>query len=780
MMEGVMEILDVSSNPMEAVPDYLLSAHNGTVGTENGATAGSAGAPAVGGDTVNFSPEALQLSASAGIAPLPISLESMTADMATGMVAYDMVFVSSTGLVTWGAGEPDRPWDPYNDGVELDLSEIGFDNFIIQADSAGNGFHVFNADDTSAQSVELDKDGQRIAEPLAHTAYDASGPGLLVVGNGNYTDAWQGSGMIVNLAANTGASITGGTGSAAIYNFADSVGAISAGTGAGGGNVFTVGLTAGTITVGNGAGDDSSTLTILGNMSDCYITTKGNVIIDAEKCALKDVYIAATVAACATTIKAKNITDGILALGDGPNEVRVSGNMTNTKVYGGEGGDTVIIGGKSSGNEFHLDDGDDVLDIKGAAKDNLISFTGGNNTTSAKSGNGVTYTSGAGNDSVRFYGAVANSTFDLGGGVNSFTAQAVNAKGLDAAVQNLTNVGISATGSSTTKIIAGAYKTTAAATAAQRQIQLGSGANELRLKSIAAVKAAQARIDLSAALNNQLITLTGAMTNANIVTGAGNDTVNIGGAVKNSSFDFGMSGDNALTAKSGNNVTYTSGAGDDSVRFYGAVTNSDFTLGAGANSFTAQAVNAKGVDTALKNLTGVTITANGADPDKDYTIITAGALKSNKNNASAIALLGAGENVVNLKSIAGSKAKGVTIDLGYDRNGVISASSAKQTLMVGGGAKFLSFASGAGNDMLTFLGSISNSFFDLGDGNNTFTAVKQNKQGQDKGQALTNVGMTAGNGDNVATFGRLLPGKRNDPPAVFDLGTGNNTINLIA
>jgi hypothetical protein len=200
-----------------------------------------------------------------------------------------------------------------------------------------------------------------------------------------------------------------------------------------------------------------------------------------------------------------------------------------------------------------------------------------------------------------------------------------------------------------------------------------------------------------------------------------------------------------------------------------------------------------------------------------------------------------------LKSIAGKKdGKYVTIDLGYDRTGVAAASTKTQTLKVKGATKFLDFASGNGSDMLTFLASVSNSVFDLGDGknsltavkangkgqalnnvsitagdgdsngdgttitagaakgltytggagndviklsgavknssfalgdgNNTFEAVKKNKQGQDKGQALANVGITGGAGSSEITFGRLLSGGKNAP----DMGpwSGNITINL--
>ena len=656
-----MDIFAVPSNPMEAVPGYLSSAHNGTVSTENGATAGSAGAPAAGGDTVNFSPEALQLSASSGIAPLAAPTSSMTAAKATSTILSssmneDTVTVTSTGVVTWN-------------GIKLDLNNLeGFTNaanLIIQRDDSNDCFNVFNAANPTVGGVKLGSNGKQVAEPLTDlpTGYNNASGSLTIVRSGNFAHDLHGpDGMVVNIAANTDANISAGSGSATLFNFAASVGAITASTGtwvASGvekpedsGNIFTVGLTSGTINVGAAStGAVNATLTVISNMTGGAIYTNGNVIIDAEKCALNKVIIDADyTSGSATTIKAKTITNNSkITLGNGLNFVTVSGNMTNTIVNGGANNDIVSIGGKSVNNAFHLKSGDDSL--------------------TAKSGNGVTYTSGAGNDTVRFYGAVSNSDFDLGAGVNTFTA---------------------------------------------------------------------------------------------------------------------------------------------------------------ANSKDKP-----------QNLTGVTIKADGAVANGDYTTVTAGVLKSSKTKASSIELLGDGENVVKLKSIAGNKKYGVTIELG-----LISLTSATQTLTVGGGAKFLTFASGVGSDMLTFLGSISNSFFDLGDGNNTlkaenkgkgqaltnveikagdgvsgggttitagaakglnyfggagndviklsgavrnssfalgdgnntFEAVKKNKQGQDKGQALTNVGITGGAGSSEITFGRLLSGGKNAP----DMGpwSGNITINL--
>jgi hypothetical protein len=598
-----MEISGVQPNPLELAPDCLSGAQNGTANPEGGATAGLAGASAGAGDTVNFSPEALQLSAATtGIAPLSSMLDFMTATKATGEVGSDVVNVTSAGVVTWA-------------GTKLDLSNLGFSNFIIQADSTGTGFNVYNSANPTGASVKLDSKGKQVADPVTDP-YVATDDSLVVLRNEDFTGT-SGGGMIVNLAANAGKSISGGTGSATIFNFAGSVTSLSASTGTDGGNIFTRGLSAGTINVGNGRttdGVDNATLVVLGNMTGVNINTNGDVFIDAYFYALNNVTItaAATTPASFTRIHAKKIAYGEITLGNGYNAVVVTGNMTDTTVTGGTDTDYVYINGKSIRNIIELDDGDDILDIRGAAKDTTITYTGGDNTTSAKSGNGVTYTS--------------------------------------------------------------------------------------------------------------------------------------------------------------------SSTGNDAVRFYGAVTNSTFDLGAGANTFTAQAVNKQYVDTAVKNLTGVTITASGTDPDKDYTIIKANVLKSTKTKESSIKLLGAGENEVNLKSIAGNKTKGVTIDLGYDRTGT-STSAKTQTLDVKGGVKFLDFKSGDGDAILIINGSISNSFFDLGDGDNTFTAVKKNRQGQDKGQKLTNVGITAASTSNTeVTFGRLLSGKKQDPPAEW---AGISKINLV-
>ena len=709
MMEDVMEILGVSSNPMEAVPDYLSSAQNGTVGTESGATAGSAGAPATGGDTVNFSPEALQLSASSGIAPLASPFESMTAKEANGVVAYDLVSVSSTGVVAWNCDSALG----YVGAVTLDLSSLsalGVKNFVIQ--SGSTGFSVWDADKPHNSStpslLELDKNGQ-VDPDATHYTHNQAGPGLLVVGDGNYTGPWHGPGMIVNLAGNTGASINGGTGSATIYNFANSVGAITAGDGTAtiiiaeknnSGNIFTVGLSAGTIVAGAAANvTKSATLTILGNMSNCTINTNGDLIIEAEQFALNNVTIAAS-STSETTIKAKTIKNdpsstATITLGDGPNKIVVSGNMINADVTGGANVDDVLIKGKSTGNKFDL---------------------------------------GAGDDKVRIYGAVSNSDFDLGAGANTFTAQGVDKQGLDAALKNLTGVTITAGGSTAadyTIVTANVLKSTKDKESSIKL--LGSGENEVYLKSIAGNRTKGVTKGVTIELGNSASTKT--------------QMLDVKGGAK-----F---------------LDFKSGAGNDMLTFLGSISNSFFDLGDGDNTFTAVKKNKQGQDKGQK-LTNVGIKAG--DGDSSGTTITAGAYKAGADYNSIE--LGDGAHTITLGAISAYK-KG-TVDIKID-----PASTGNQALTIGGAANGLTYVGGAGNDIIKINGAVRNSSFALGDGANTFEAVKKNNQGQDKGQKLTNVGITGGVGtgnSTEVTFGRLLSGGKNAP----DMGpwSGNITINL--
>jgi hypothetical protein len=103
-------------------------------------------------------------------------------------------------------------------------------------------------------------------------------------------------------------------------------------------------------------------------------------------------------------------------------------------------------------------------------------------------------------------------------------------------------------------------------------------------------------------------------------------------------------------------------------------------------------------------------------------------------------------------------------------------SSGDGTTITAGAAKGLTYTGGAGNDTIKLSGAVKNSSFVMGGGENTIEALKN-----DKGQALTNVGITSGTGSadmTALTFGRLLPPGKKDTP--MGSWTGNITINLKA
>ncbi len=486
-----------------------------------------------------------------------------------------------------------------------------------------------------------------------------------------------------------------------------------------------------------------------------------------------------------TTIKAgaykMGATGNHIKLGDGAN------NVTLNSIYGrydankvdidlgaaaGIANQTLTVNGNVNNATIKSGTGADLIDIKGAILKNTdMNLAAGNNTLNVgKSSKGLTYTGGAGKDDVTITGGLSNSSLDLGAGTNSVTAMKV-VKGKDV-YQTLSNVNIDASGDDSvvgtdvTTIKAGAYKIGSAG----NHIKLGDGANDVTLNSITGAKNYLLDITMGAAANTaiQKLTVNGNVNNTTIFTGAGNDLLTINGAVTGATTVSAFGGTDKLTVgKSAKGLSYTGTTGTDTIEVGGAVTNSTFDLGAGANSFTAMKT-VKGVDV-YQTLSNVNIDASGTTAT-DATTIKAGAYK-NGATASNHIKLGAGNNDVTLNSITGAIGFNTQMTLGDPTNAF------EQKLTVNGAVNRLEYTGSEGDDIIKMLGAVSNSTINMGNGANKFEALKADSTGAMRGQTLTNVDLLAGSGADTISYGKFVLGAGNN---TINLGNGLDVINLVA
>lgn len=536
-----------------------------------------------------------------------------------------------------------------------------------------------------------------------------------------------------------------------------------------------------------GAGTNSFTAVATVKGKQVY-QTLSNVNIDASGDTASD-----ATAILAGAYKA-GAADNHISLGNGINNVTLNSIAAAKAGYaleimlGASTGDqvqTLNVNGNVSNATVKAGTGNDVLNIKGAVGVNTsVDLNDGDNTfTVGKSATGLTYvgTDADGKDDIKIGGAVSNSTFNLGEGTNRFEASAI-VKG-KTVYQTLSNVDITASGSAetdATTINAGAFKN---GKTISNKIELGYGKNEVNLTSISGYNSKGVRHDAQIILGSdtvdfaQKLKVTGSVNGMDYIgKSKGADTIEILGALANASFEVGA-GDNSLTVgKSVKGIGYTGTDGKDDVSFGGAVTNSNFDLGAGTNSFTAE--NATQV---LQTLTNVNIDASGDTAD-DKTIIKAGAFKNGTTAANHI-ILGNGNNDVTLNSITGYKSKLAQYNLEMKLGS--AGKDFDQALTVKGAISGLDYLGASdGVDKITVNGAITNATFDLGKGNNELLAVKEDKAGKQRGQTLTDVTITALDGDDTIGYGTFKATKLTDsltsPSAVIDLGTGADKINVFA
>ena len=253
------------------------------------------------------------------------------------------------------------------------------------------------------------------------------------------------------------------------------------------------------------------------------------------------------------------------------------------------------------------------------------------------------------------------------------------------------------------------------------------------------------------------VTVKGEFSKSTLKAGSGDDEVSIG-TVSSSSIDLG-DGDNTLgITKTAKDLTYTGGQGIDDVSVAGTIANSSIDLGGGVNTFKAVKETKKGE--VGQKISNTNIYAAGS------TTITGGAYVAGKDGNAVE--LGAGSHNVNLKSISGSKGSQLTMKLGTE-------GAEKQSLVVGGSVKNLSYHGSKGIDEITVLGAIADSFIDLGSGVNTFKAVKETKKGE-VGQKISNTSITgsaAAEGDTTTITAGAYVANKTGKSISIDAGTVN-------
>lgn len=511
----------------------------------------------------------------------------------------------------------------------------------------------------------------------------------------------------------------------------------------------------------------------------------------------------------AASIVGKNATDPasiLLAGSDAGNSISVTGAITNAVIDTGDGTGSVTAGSVSS---VELTMGGDS-----SAKDQNLTIKG--------KASKLTYTGAKGNDAVIIRGSVSNSSIELGEGDNSFTAQSKTGVGYA-----VTNTNISATGTGTNTLAMGNYTYSAQG----NSILLGSGANSITLGKISGKGTSGLRIDIDDTDKTQNLTINGSASRLTYLGGRGEDNVNVSGAISNAnidlgegnntliarnakgaaqsvtntniraegngtnrlemgSFTYGSNGNSILLGGGQNDVTlgkisgkgsagleiivdgdastvtnlditgsakylrYTGTAGKDNITVAGSVSASDFELGDGVNSFIA--MNSKNV---LQGVSNTDIRSSG----QSATTIALG--KYTTGGAGNSISLGSGTNNVTLGSLSAAKNRQMDISVAGD-------DTTDTTLVLKGATNYLNYTGTAGKDTILASGKISNSNIDLDAGEGNVTAA--NAAGVF--QAVSNTNITAsGEGSTVIGLGKYTAGSAGNS---ITLGKGDNVVSL--
>lgn len=224
-------------------------------------------------------------------------------------------------------------------------------------------------------------------------------------------------------------------------------------------------------------------------------------------------------------------------------------------------------------------------------------------------------------------------------------------------------------------------------------------------------------------------------------------------------------------------VTYTTfdsaGAVSDAIKATGNISDSEFSLSKGENL----------LDATGKTLTAVKITS--AQGGNSSTTLLAGSIVGrNADKLSIIDLASGTTSGDNTISVTGSVknadistgAGAGTLRAGSVENVILamggSGSNKAQSVTIGGKANKLDYTGSNGDDTLIIKGAISNSAFDLGEGNNSLTARS------DKGvnQAVSNTNITSGgSGSTTLVMGNYTYSAQGNQ---IELGSGSNSVTM--
>lgn len=556
-------------------------------------------------------------------------------------------------------------------------------------------------------------------------------------------------------------------------------GALSAGDGQ---DIVNVGSAGSTINLGHGDNELSVTGAVSGNISVGNGDDEINIGSTSAQIALGDGDNELTATAQVASIIA----------GDGNDSVDVAGYVTSAHL--GAGDNSLVVGGYT--RYVSMGDGNDVVSLGSTlhtnSRDDQLDLGDGNNQlTITGAAMGLNVTSGSGNDTFSFAQLGPSSSYmadvETGSGQDSVTVSGIAYANFDLGdgddTLNITNSYVTGT------IDTGSGSDTVTVKQYTHQVNLGSGDNTLTVEgavhgSITALDgkdvvnvASAGAVDLGAG-ENELTVANGL--SGNLTLGDNNDTVNIGASAQ--VIDLGE-GDNELELT--NTATSVhAGAGDDSVNIGGVMNN--IHLGDGNNILSIGGYSrylSVGDGDDIVTL-GSTLHTNSRDDQLDLgdgnnkLTVTGAAMGLNVNS-------GSGQDILNFAQIGPSTSYMANVNVGAGDDQI------KVT-----GAAYANFELGDGDDKLNITTGNVTGTVDGGAGDDVikvtqgYSAAINAGSGDDK----VTVGNYAaaidlGTGDNTldvtnAVNGQLTAGDGNDTveigssSASIDLGDGVNEITV--
>lgn len=555
--------------------------------------------------------------------------------------------------------------------------------------------------------------------------------------------------------------------------------------------------------ISSGAGDDS--INVAGHVTTAHLGDGDNVFTVGGYTRYVSMGEGDDVVTLGSTLHT-NSRDDQLDLGDGNNQLTITGaamglNVTSgsgndvfsfaqlgpstsymTDVETGSGQDIVTVSGIAYAN-FDLGDGDDTLDITNSYVTGTIDTGAGSDTVTVKQ-----YTQqvdlGSGDNTLTVEGAVNGSITALDG-KDIITVASAGTVDLGAGDNELT-----VSGGLSGNLTLGDNDDTVDIGASAQAINLGHGDNELELENTAT--------SVHAGDGDDTVTIGGAMSNIHLgdgdnrlsiggysrylSVGDGDDVITLGSTLHTNSRDDQLDlgdGNNRLTvtgaamglnvnsgsgqdilnfAQIGPSTSYMSdvsvGAGDDQIKVTG-LAYANFDLGDGDDKLNVTTGNVTGTidagagDDVIKVTQGYSADINAGSGDDKVTV----------GNYAATVDLGAGNNTLTVTNAINGRLTAA------DGNDVVNIGSSSSSIDLGDGVNELTVDAGIsgnltlgdGNDTAVIGAAINN--VDLGDGENAFSAggvVASIISGSGKddvtigGHATT---VHLGDGDNVLDVG---------------------------